>query len=613
MDRSRKRWLIGWSAVVVLLGLWLLLADKPWGAIADDIAARQDAGKQLKTQHYATVALWWTGLASWIALLISGLGIRWWAAPLSKVERGIKFEAKPGRLVWGGLIVIVTLGAAMRLPLAGRSLWWDELWNAKLTIVGYYLGEPDEPLADRYYGAANFERAMWLYSKPTNHAVASVPAHLSHRLLSDVIDSDRLPHEFRDITVRLPTLLVSLGCIALVGVLGIRFGGPVTGLVAAFLLAVQPWHVRFGLEIRSYSWVLLWTLLGVWCLTKIFRQGRSARWRYWFLLGLIQALIVWSFPYAATLAGGFFIGAVALILHTWSDWGNRIIAFRRLVLVNVMAAFLFVHFFGPNLLQMREWYDTVTDNHENHPLNAFWFSELLHELVIGFRPAQAVTGWVAIGFAMVSAVWGAVVLWKSPKTRPLCFVIGSVLAGTAVSLLYFKVSGSFFYPRFVSFALVPVILLVAIGWSAVRSNVVLPILGCTAMLIVAEPRLRELLLYPLEPLRDVADFLESRDGEIIPVGYGHSTEYLNVYLPSARSPITGLSAVDAAISEAREKSRPLYVIVGRPNFNRATLPEGFTRLDDPAIFEEIAAYRGIEPDFTYRVLQLKNDPTGSDR
>ena len=32
----------------------------------------------------------------------------------------------------------VVLGAGLRWNLAHRSLWWDELWNVKQTIVGRY-------------------------------------------------------------------------------------------------------------------------------------------------------------------------------------------------------------------------------------------------------------------------------------------------------------------------------------------------------------------------------------------------------------------------------------------------------------------------------------------
>lgn len=614
MDTAHRRWLIGWGVAVVLLGTWLLLADKPWGEIADDIEARKAIGKSLKVRHYSTIALWWTGLGSWIVLALSIIGIHWWTAPLSAMKNGIVRREKTPRLVWTGLFVIVVLGAGLRIPLATRGLAVDELWNAKSTIVGYYLGEPDDPIEERYFGAASFERAMWLYSRPNNHPVASVAARTSHMLFSDIVDPDRLPHEFRDFVVRLPTFLVSLVCIAMVGILGFRFVSPVTGLTAAFLLAIQPWHIKFGVEVRAYSWVLLWTLLGVWCLTKIFEKGKPAKWRYWFLFGVNQALIVWSFPYAAFLAGGFFFGAAALVFHSWSDRDNRMIALRRLVFVNVMAALIFVHAFGPNLLQTREWLETVNTNHQNHGLDGYWFGKTILQFTSGYATGNPVVGWIFAGVALASAGWGGLVLCRNSTSRPFFFAIGSVVLGVLFSLAYFKIANPFFYPRFVSFGLLPMISLMAVGWSSFKINPVLPVLGCLLAVSVSEPRLRVLRNEPLEPLRDVSEFLISQHhGEIIPVGYGHSTEYLPVYLPTVRKPLENREQLEAVIAEARSTERPLFVVIGRPAYNRVVMPGGFELLDDPKLFSERVAFGSVEQSATYRILELKNDPTVSDR
>lgn len=614
MDTARRRWLIGWGVAVVLLGAWLLLADKPWGEIADDIEAREAIGKSIKVRHYSTIALWWTGLGSWIVLALSIIGIRWWTAPLSAVKKGIVCRGKTPRLAWAGLLVIVAVGAGLRIPLATKSLAVDELWNAKLTIVGYYFGESDDALEDRYFGAASFERAMWLYSRPNNHPVAAVAARASHVLLSDLVDPDRLPHEFRDFIVRLPTFLVSLICIGLVGILAFRFISPVAGLTAAFLLAIQPWHIKFGVEVRAYSWVLLWTLLGVWCLTKIFEKGKPAKWRYWFWFGINQALIVWSFPYAAFLASGFFFGGIALAFQSWPDRDNRIIALRRLVFVNVMAALIFIHAFGPNLLQTREWLETVNANHQNHGLDGFWFSKTILQFTTGFASGNPVVEWIFPAIALASAGWGGFVLWRNQTSRPFFLALGSVVLGTLFALAYFKIANPFFYPRYVSFGLLPMIFLMAAGGASFKINPVLPVLGCLLTISVVEPRLQILRNEPLEPLRDVSEFLISQhQGEIIPVGYGHSTEYLPVYLPTVRKPLENREELEAVIAEARSSERPLFVVIGRPEYNRVATPSGFELLDDPKLFSERVAFGSVEQSATYRILELKNDPTVLDR
>ncbi|NNE90505.1 MAG: hypothetical protein HKN23_02560 [Verrucomicrobiales bacterium] len=613
----RKRWLIGWAVAVILLGLWLLFTDKPWGAVAEEIEARKAVGKALKSHNYAGQTLFWTGLLGWIVLVVSGVFVKWWLVPLANISRGFLKPDPPGKWIWIGLIGIVAIGAAVRMPLASKSLWWDELWNAKMTIVGYYLGDPDEPREDRYFGAPTFKRSLWHYSRPTSHAVSSVPAFWSHRLLSDLVDPDREPHEFRDWVVRLPTLLVSLACIALIGFLGIRWGFVGAGLTAAFLLAVHPWHIRFGVEVRAYSWVFLWTLTGLWILTRIFREGKTAKWRYWLLFGLNQFLIVWSFLYAAFLAAGFFIGAAVLIWLAWPEKRDRIIAGSRLIASNILAALLFLHFFGPNFLQMREWFGTVTGNHEEHPLDFELVGETIGKLALGYEPVTSLLTWATGIFVLVSVAWGFVLLWKNNATRPVSILSGAVLLGAGLSLLFFALTNSYFYPRFISFALAPLLLLMALAWwtpvlkqDGTTSKIpVFPIIGILFLLSAFVPRLSDLRARPFEPLRDVADFIKATEPDSIPLGYGHGTEQLEVYLPEIRKkPVVDKTGLEQWIATARESGRPLYVIFGHPNFNQHVHPTGLELMSEEAgVFEPVAKFDGIEPDFTYRVLKLRKN------
>ena len=50
------------------------------------------------------------------------------------------------------------------------------------------------------------------------------------------------------------------------------------GFLAGLLLAVHPWHVRFSVEMRGYSAMLLALTLGVIFLLLGLRDGR---WRWW--------------------------------------------------------------------------------------------------------------------------------------------------------------------------------------------------------------------------------------------------------------------------------------------------------------------------------------------
>ncbi len=52
--------------------------------------------------------------------------------------------------------------------------------------------------------------------------------------------------------MRVPTLLVGMLSVAAVAWLLLECGFPLAGAIAAFLLALHPWHLRYATEARGY-------------------------------------------------------------------------------------------------------------------------------------------------------------------------------------------------------------------------------------------------------------------------------------------------------------------------------------------------------------------------
>ena len=75
------------------------------------------------------------------------------------------------------------------------------------------------------------------------------------------------PGRINEFVLRLPGFATSLAAVALLGILMRLWGFPWTGLLAAFLLAMHPWHVRYGIEARGYTFVVLLTISGMVMLT----------------------------------------------------------------------------------------------------------------------------------------------------------------------------------------------------------------------------------------------------------------------------------------------------------------------------------------------------------
>ena len=56
--------------------------------------------------------------------------------------------------------------------------------------------------------------------------------------------------------VRIPAWLGGVGAVCMLGVLLRRVISPLAGVLAAWLFALHPWHIRFASEARGYSLML---------------------------------------------------------------------------------------------------------------------------------------------------------------------------------------------------------------------------------------------------------------------------------------------------------------------------------------------------------------------
>ena len=61
--------------------------------------------------------------------------------------------------------------------------------------------------------------------------------------------------------------------------------------------------------------------------------------------------------------------------------------------------------------------------------------------------------------------------------------------------------------------------------------------------------------------------------------------------------------MDALIREADTFGKPLYIAYGLQSFNRATVPDGFERLDDPRLFTLRHRFVSNDPRHTFFLLE----------
>ncbi|MBZ0267989.1 glycosyltransferase family 39 protein, partial [bacterium] len=115
------------------------------------------------------------------------------------------------------------------------------------------------------------------------------------------------------------------------------------GRVAAWALALSPFHVWYAQEVRAYAWVMLWTVVALWLFVRIWdgRGGRGtavalaatlalavlSNFSVVFLLAALSVAVVVRRPFAPALfrTWSLVLVGVSLVFLPWFlDWFGRI-------------------------------------------------------------------------------------------------------------------------------------------------------------------------------------------------------------------------------------------------------------------------------------------------
>ncbi|MGI9244422.1 MAG: hypothetical protein ACR2RV_26720 [Verrucomicrobiales bacterium] len=606
---------------------YLVFGEKPW-TYREEVAALKAEGKKLQLHHHVVAGLFY---ASVINLLLGSIVLllrRWWGrrprtTPLPPISAG----RLPFWVFFCGVGLAVLLAGTLRMNLAQGSLWWDEIWNIKHTMSGEF--RPDKRDGDTLkFREVPWDKSVYYYRKPTNHPPMAIASRLSLGAWRSATGAGR--PEFDEVATRLPSLIAGLASVVAVAVLLRSWGFGAGGLVAAFLLALHPWHVRYGVDARAYSFAVLWTALGCLWLGKLIRAGGDG-WRYWLLFGLNQLMLVWSLPNGIYYAFAF--GMAALIFCLRQPLLPKLVPCARLVAVNAVAAMVFLFVFLPNALQIPEW-GKVNDHHYLSPQVvknvgtelAFGMEISGHQGVgaqgltsfaqeIGARPLLA---WITIGLGGAALLVGTWALWRHAPRRAQLFLWIGVGAGLSI-LVTWSLHQHFYHRYVVAYLIIPLVALVGIGavelgrlfagagrtkWLALLSALL--VLGSFGAFTRSQRVVLSTRSYA--PFREVAEFV-SRESKLHPItviGYGLGGRVFQIYYPGSKFADT-LEELDVALLDTESDGAPTFVICGYERFNltNPTSADGAAKVLESGLFEEVAAFGGIEPMFYFRVMSLK--------
>ena len=624
----------GSRALPVLLGAFILAEVLLLALGPDYFEARRElaatGGAQPSWEADADMGI---HIAAWVNLGLLALLFltqRWWSRPFHDASAGIpQPAARTPRWFWPGVLVTAILCLGLRLPLASKSLWWDECWSVRQCSHGRW--QPDKKTDALKFSPTSWKRCAFYYQKPTNHVPMSLAQKASLTLWRGVTGAAK--HEFSDLAARVPALLASAAAIVLLASLGRAWGRPGVGLLAALLLALHPWHIRHGVDARAYALVVplcVSALLASWRIT----QAGGRRTRDWAWLGLNQFLWLWAYPNALLDVLALFTVLAFLLWRAHSHRADRFAALSRLIACHLAAAMLLLQMFLPCFMQARHWAGQEPDK---HLLTAELARETASLLMLGTSlrasgnpfpktatdggpyqvadspglpagPVMAIVLWIPALLLAIAGLWAM----RLELGRSVWLVWALALSALVFASIT-RLADSYFYPRFV-IALVPVAML-GLAWNARQIGLFstpartlfasLPIVA--GFLVATTPERQRFLTIPISPLRDVADFVSKRatPGQRPLVAcYGLGREAMPVYYPEMENAVSK-AEVEALIARAKNEARELLLIQGYSGFNRTMLPDGFVLMDDPSKFETLATFPGIEPDFFFRVLRAR--------
>jgi hypothetical protein len=560
-----------------------------------------------------------------VALLINAallgviaLSYRWWTRPWAPaVSTPIPLARCWHR--WA-LLACMIFTVGMNLPRMGISLWGDEEWTLRHNVVGEYRWSAK--MGKLKFYPVSWGEAVWDYRTPNNHGFFSLLAKLSHTFLHRPQNTpEALP--FSEWTLRVPSLLAALLALALLYQVMRELGQPEAGVVAAALLALHPWFVRYSTEARGYGLLFaLWPL----AVLMLVRGLRTGRFRWWLGFGLFQGLMLWTWMLALHWVLALNLSALGLLLTRMDD-PQRVLP-RRWLLGGLAGAMLALPALLPAVPQVRAWMQSG-------------------------RAAASGPPWAWCGDSACWLLSGDA--WKTPLPgSPLCLgrdqdwlvqPLGVALILLIPALLL--AAGTAFWVRrssthrwLLAAWFLPLVLVV--GQALVSRNVLLswyasPLLPATVTLMAAGlVGLASCLSGRLKFWSAIAglavmgglwwpecSLLRAHDFEPTLTATRLTRSTLNPSLLSDRDPITvqfcmNRPAYDPAAEEpktenhllalmekARASKRDLFVHLGDVPLARVRHPEMMALVDDPRLFESLAILHGMEHAQSRQVWRLR--------
>lgn len=589
------RWRFVLGLVALGLLLFLLLGVKPWNL----------PGETGKLKDIVRLYSWWAALANFAAALVLIGLCPWWAR--SRVPPSDSPRPQP-RWFWPMMVIamVTTAGfAALRL---GHSLWDDEEYTLRRSVLGIYKETEDGTPELR---RLRWEDTLFSYKKPNNHVFYSVLSRLSLGVWSWSAPPHGLP--FAEWAYRLPAYLAGIASVAALGWLLADFGWSLAGVAAAFLLALHPWHLRYASEARGYSLLLLLIPL----LLLAWKRGMErGSWRAWTTFGVCQFLLLWTWPGIVYLLLLLNLGTVILFL----TGRVPLAAAGRWFFCTAAAGMLVVQLMLPLVPQMMAYLEKFSRSagdfswercrtiFSHYAVGVSWHQTgdgTYPELIPGVLASPELAAWLGIAAAVLIAA-GAVVFCRR---SPVALVAGVTLAlAPGLSALHAAVRAFPVFEWYFLYGILAVCAFTAValvrlgeGLSKIRplrhAGSVPVVVFLAAYALLTHPVRAWHLENPIQRLRESVlmtrpslDPGHPAQKDIMTVGFVIIPHVYDAHVRVARSPEKFFDL----LRQADATNKPLFVNVGHPWAANHECPVQWAALHDESLFEEPVILLGID-------------------
>lgn len=347
----------------VALLLFLVLGRKPWTMAFPTV-------RKEMVDYYVAFYSWVAAAINFACVAGLALSASWWTRPMPQIINQTSYIKNP-KWFWPLVTIAMVLTAWFGWPRLTQSFWHDEAYPIRHAIMGYYRPVSDGRLKLK---EPSWKNTLFFCEKPNQTFYSAIA-----RLLNDGWRKIARPKglAFNEAVIRAPAYLAGIASTATIALMLSELGFPSAGVIAAFLFALHPWHVRYSSEARAYAFLLCLLPLVIWAFYRALKDGR---WRWWAAFGALEFLLAFSYPTCVYVLLVLNLCAPFAIYFVRGKSPEALVQGGRWLVANVFAGMAFLQLLLPCIPQLIAY---VKGQQGNGYLDFTWTSNFLSRMLTG--------------------------------------------------------------------------------------------------------------------------------------------------------------------------------------------------------------------------------------